>query len=303
MVNKPWEFWFAGDKVTTQPHTNSVMQVTIESGDVAVEQNFFAMVTGDFNRSYIPDDTKSASGSESLTLLQGEGLPVQPFTTIDLPITVESDMQVGAISLALSYTDTKFKIEEIFLQDKPDQPVMFNDKDGQVRIAWNSLNPISLSAGEPLLTIRLQTTNYMVEGEVSNFKLAIDPLNELADENYEVIQNATLKMDGLMLEKDVTVGIEMPDRSSQMLMTAYPNPFREYAKIKYTLPEDGRVNLEVTGVLGNRISILTNQQQAAGEYLTDLDGTNLISGVYQITLRFKNQHGKELIQTIRMVKH
>jgi hypothetical protein len=202
----------------------------------------------------------------------------------------------------LSYPDDKLQVEGVFLQDKPDQPVMFNAKDGVVRIGWNSMTPISMGIGEALLTVRLKATTHMVEGEVSHFELAIDPLNELANADFEVIQNATLSMDGLKLAKDATTGIEMPDRSSQMLLTAYPNPFREYAKIKYTLPEDGTVNIEVTGVLGNRVRMLTNQQQAAGEYLMNLDGDNIVPGVYQITLRFKNQYGRELMQTIRMVK-
>jgi hypothetical protein len=42
-------------------------------------------------------------------------------------------------------------------------------------------------------------------------------------------------------------------------LTAYPNPFREYAKIKYTLPEDGTVNIEVTGILGNRVQNSTDE--------------------------------------------
>jgi hypothetical protein len=304
MIDKPWEFWFAGDPVNTQPYLNSPMTVTINATDVAVVKNFFAMVSGDFNRSYVPNDNiKSASGSESLTLLKGKDVEVSPFTTIDLPITAVTDMQVGAISLALNYSDSKFEIEGVYLQDKPDQPVMYNDKDGQLRIAWNSLNPISLSAGETMLTVRLKATTNMSDGEVGNFKLAIDPLNELADETYEVIQNAVLKIDGLKLENSVTTGIDIPQGISEMLMSCYPNPFNEMATIKYTLPEDGRVNIEVTSMLGSRVRLLSDQQQTAGEYIMDLDGNNIVSGVYQVTLRFRNQNGKGLIRTVRMIKH
>jgi hypothetical protein len=299
---KPWEFWKAGEMVTINPQTENVMRVEIVAGSSNVTQDFFGLVSGDFNRSFNPTTLSSASASETLTLLQGEDVPVLPFTTIDVPITAVNAMEVGAISLILSYPDDKLQVEGVFLQDKPDQPVMFNAKDGVVRIGWNSMTPISMGIGEALLTVRLKATTHMVEGEVSHFELAIDPLNELANADFEVIQNATLSMDGLKLAKDATTGIEMPDRSSQMLLTAYPNPFREYAKIKYTLPEDGTVNIEVTGVLGNRVRMLTNQQQAAGEYLMNLDGDNIVPGVYQITLRFKNQYGRELMQTIRMVK-
>jgi hypothetical protein len=300
-----WEFWEAGTKVSDIEVESKALEIDIPAPTVSVNsvtRNFLALVSGDFNRNFVPNILLSASASETLTLLQGEDVPVQPFTTVDIPITAGTSMQVSAISLILSYPEDKLQVEGVFLQNNPDLPVLFNATHGELRIGWNSINPISLGTGETMLTVRLKATTHMVEGEVSHFKLAINSDNELADGRYEVIQNATLKMDGLKLEKSVTTGIEMPDRTSQMLLTAYPNPFREYAKIKYTLPEDGSVKIEVTGVLGNRVRELTNQQQAAGEYLMNLEGDNIVPGVYQITLRFKNQYGKEFTQTIRMIK-
>jgi hypothetical protein len=311
-----WEFWHASVIINTQqddPLINNVLQVTIPTGVGTAEQNFLAMVSGDFNRSFTPSAanlsvgnslSKSAilTGSKTLMLNQGENIEVLPSTTVDLPLKAETAMQVGAISLILNYPVEKLEVENVFLRNNPEQPVMFAIVDDELRIGWNSMESISLAAGETMLTVRLKTTSIVANDEVCQFKLSADPLNELADGGFEVIQNASLKVDGLKLAKNVTTGIEMPVRSSQMLLTAYPNPFREYAKIKYTLPEDGTVNIEVTGILGNRVRVLTNQQQIAGEYLMNLEGDNIVPGVYQITLRFKNQYGKELTQTIRMVK-
>jgi hypothetical protein len=153
-----------------------------------------------------------------------------------------------------------------------------------------------------MLTVRLKATTNMYEGDVSRFELAINTLSELADKRYEVIQNAILKMDGLKLEKNVTDVITIPYGSVEMKLTSYPNPFREDAIIKYTLPQAGHVSLEVISIVGSRVKLLSDQQQDAGEYLMNLDGNNLVPGVYQVTLRFKNQYGKELTKTIRMVK-
>jgi hypothetical protein len=303
-----WEFWHASVIINTQqddPLINNVLQVTIPAGVGTSTQNFLAMVSGDFNKSFTPpanNKSGSLTGSSTLTLNQGDNIEVLPATTVDLPLKAETAMQVGAISLILDYPVEKLEVENVFLRNNPEQPVMFAIVNDELRIGWNSMEPISLAAVETMLTVRLKTISIVADDEVCRFKLSADPLNELADEDFEVIQNASLIVDGLKLAKNVTTGIEIPDLSSQMLLTAYPNPFREYAKIKYTLPEDGTVNIEVTGILGNRVRVLTNQQQIAGEYLMNLDGDNIVPGVYQITLRFKNQYGKELTQTIRMVK-
>jgi hypothetical protein len=309
--NKPWEFWREGVTVNTLSISAEVMQVVISSGSTGVTQNFLGMVSGDFNQSYevIPVSsslTKAGSkpaktSSKSLTLIEGKQEIVVPGTLIDLPIRVVDAMQVGAISLILNYPADQLKIEGVFLQNKPELPLEYNIVDDRILIGWNSINPITLAAGETMLTIRLRMTGSN-KGKASYFKLAANPLNELADGSCAVINNATLIMDGLKTGKGVEVETEIPESISELLMNCYPNPFGERATIRYKLPEDGRVYLEVTGILGNRVTLMSNQQQLAGEYLMDLDGAKMVSGVYQVTLRFTNQFGKEWVQTVRMIK-
>ena len=100
----------------------------------------------------------------------------------------------------------------------------------------------------------------------------------------------------------VATGMEIHGFAVEMTLTCYPNPFSEMATIKYLLPENGRVNMEVTGILGNRIKLLSNQFQTVGEYVLDLDGGMLTAGIYQITLRLTNLNGGEWTKTIRMIK-
>jgi hypothetical protein len=305
--DKNWEFWKVNDElVTTQPQGSSIPQIVI-NGNESITQNFLGMVSGEFKHRYVPTGDQinklaSISDTGNLTLQQGTNVPVTSNATIDLPVKAVSSMQVGAISLILDYPVDKLQVESVFLQNNPDQPVMFNTINGVLRIGWNSLSPISLAKGEPMLTVRLKTAPGLAEGEVCRFELSRNPLNELADGAFDVIQNAALLINGMELKKDVTAGIDIADRPSVILMSCYPNPFSENATIKYTLPETGHVNIEVTSILGNRIRLLSDQQQTAGKYMIDLDGNNIVPGVYQVTLRFKNQFGKEYSQTIRMIK-
>lgn len=101
----------------------------------------------------------------------------------------------------------------------------------------------------------------------------------------------------------VATGVEIYGHVAELTLTSFPNPFTEKATIQYWLPENGNVNIEVTGILGNRIKMLSNQFQSEGEYLLDLEGEKLASGIYQITLRFTDIKGDEWTKTVRMIKH
>ena len=60
----------------------------------------------------------------------------------------------------------------------------------------------------------------------------------------------------------------------------YPNPFNPTTIIKYDLPKDGLVRLEVFDILGRRITTLVNEQRTAGSYEQIFDASTLASGVY-----------------------
>lgn len=65
-----------------------------------------------------------------------------------------------------------------------------------------------------------------------------------------------------------------------------PNPSNSTnIKIIYSVPFQSETQLELYDVLGNRISIVNDQQHDAGEKEIVLDGYNLNSGVYFIVLR------------------
>jgi hypothetical protein len=65
----------------------------------------------------------------------------------------------------------------------------------------------------------------------------------------------------------------------------YPNPFNPTTTIQYTLPYPSNVNLTIYNILGQRIRVLVNESQYAGDMKVVWDGTNsagvrVASGVY-----------------------
>jgi hypothetical protein len=305
--DKSWEFWKTGNAVSVQPQTDNVLKVEILPGSTHVVQDFYGLVSGDFDRSNVPAVSSmgafaiknSQPEESSVTLQMGNELNVNPGEVLELPVRATSSMQVGAISLILDYPAEQLQIEEVFLKDNPALPAGYNIMNGMLIIGWNSLNPLSVEAGEPLVTIRVRLTGNESDAPVY-FSLTSDPLNELADENMIAIDHASLIMDGCIIKGSIT-GTDVNEKAS-MLMTISPNPFSDRMTIRYILPSDGYVQLDVTGVSGNRMSILSSQQQIAGEHLLEFDGAGLVTGVYHVTLRFTDPYGQKLTTVVRMVK-
>jgi photosystem II stability/assembly factor-like uncharacterized protein len=60
----------------------------------------------------------------------------------------------------------------------------------------------------------------------------------------------------------------------------YPNPFNPATVIEFTIPRDGLTNLIVYNLLGERVSVLLNQNLKAGYYKIDFDAVELAAGLY-----------------------
>jgi len=80
------------------------------------------------------------------------------------------------------------------------------------------------------------------------------------------------------------------------LLPNYPNPFNPITEIKYALPWDCWVRLEVYNVLGQRVASLVDGQQKAGYKTAKWDAGSLSSGIY-----FCRLQAGEFVQTRKMV--
>ena len=80
----------------------------------------------------------------------------------------------------------------------------------------------------------------------------------------------------------------------------YPNPFNPVTTIKYGLPEDSRVTLEVFNVLGQVIAKLADEVQSAGFKSVVWNGADAASGIYFYKLGA--QSVSELNRSFRLVR-
>ncbi|MBZ0183633.1 MAG: T9SS type A sorting domain-containing protein [Melioribacteraceae bacterium] len=68
------------------------------------------------------------------------------------------------------------------------------------------------------------------------------------------------------------------------LLQNYPNPFNPTTTIKYSLPVDSKVLMEVYNILGEKVMTLINQEVKAGYNEVIFNANNLSSGIYTYTI-------------------
>ena len=65
----------------------------------------------------------------------------------------------------------------------------------------------------------------------------------------------------------------------------YPNPFNPSTTITYAIPDQTDVRLEVYNINGQRVAVLVDEVQQAGEHRVPFDASGLASGVYLYRLQ------------------
>ena len=85
----------------------------------------------------------------------------------------------------------------------------------------------------------------------------------------------------------VTPLASVPEDNAPVLFSLeqnYPNPFNPSTVIRYGLPQQSEVRVEVFNTLGQRVTVLVDQRQEAGLHETVFNGTGLSSGTYIYTI-------------------
>ncbi len=79
----------------------------------------------------------------------------------------------------------------------------------------------------------------------------------------------------------------------------YPNPFNPSTSFTYQIPVEGHVTLSIYNVLGQRVAVLVNEVQNAGEYQVTFDAAPFASGTYLYRLE---SGGQTMTRTMMLIK-
>jgi hypothetical protein len=228
--------------------------------------NIYYESVGDVNASYIPPG--SGLKAKSAMTLSYEGIAgTQVGEEMTIPVSVDRDVEAGAITLSFNYRND---LIEVLGTNYSDDDMFINQEDGILNIAWFSTEPVTLKENATVAQIRVRVLAEIPEGTEL---FTLNAITELADANANPISNVNLKTIGVTTNKGAIV-------STDLSTSNYPNPFDQSTTISYTLPENGKVKVDVYNSVGMLVTTLVDAYQESGVQNAVFTGSNVKPGVY-----------------------
>jgi len=224
---------------------------------------------GDIDGSYLPPFVKTSNG---VKWTSNNAISANISREFYVPLKVERDMEIGAISLVLSYPQQDLEVIDVKLENgESHNSLIYSTYQGKLRIAWFDLDPIELIAGEVFMELRCRLNN-TGEGDIS---FSVVDYSEFADAEANVIHDVVIDI------PKITPGSERQDDFS--FSPVYPNPATNNINIEFYLPEDAEVSIGIFDGMGKLVTE-SNESLSAGHQQTVADVSQLRSGIYYLRI-------------------
>jgi len=301
-----WDMYFINETtgwisrtVTNDGRDFATIYSTIDGGEhwEAVFQEVVNNSYLGYKKIHILDSNNGwAVGDEGLMAKLSNGLWDSKASLTDLPLNTIffSDSLTGWISAGYDplnqrlYSTTNggaawdslinfnYKIEDIFFQDENRGWIAGSDTD------WKGVILLTENGGE-------------------NWQILIDSLTApITSLHFKEGQAWAAGERGLILHSyDGISWIEKPSNfpNSIQLFQNYPNPFNPSTTIEYQLIKPEKVNISIYNLLGQKVAVLVNKKQTAGNYKVEWDASSFASGVY--LYRFKTD--QNYVETRKLI--
>ncbi len=157
-----------------------------------------------------------------------------------------------------------------------------NVSGNSVNLIWNTATELNNSGFE----IQRKSANSQFEqvGYVAGFGTTTEPRAYSFTDSKITVGNYTYRLkqvdyDGSYeYSNEINVDVNGPEQYS--LDQNYPNPFNPSTLIKYSVAQDGFVNVSIFNLLGEKVATLVNSNMKAGSYELNFNASQLSSGVY-----------------------
>ncbi|MEI7982791.1 MAG: T9SS type A sorting domain-containing protein, partial [Bacteroidota bacterium] len=247
-------------------------EILMTGSDQVVD--FYGLCVGDVNGSHIPGTgPKSESGVDISTTKQ---MTAKAGQEIFIPISIDSEFDLGALSLELEFPKNLVEIMEVnCVQGTP----VYQVKENRINIVWAELTPIKVFPDEPVLFIKVKTSLSFQEGEIIQFVNASE-LTELSDIIAEPMRGITLHIPSICYSRS--------SEESEMLI--FPNPARQFATLIFKVPEDGKITVSLCDNAGHQIFADHDLNVTEGLKNLNLNVAAYARGNYVLNLVFKGNN-------------
>lgn len=194
-------------------------------------------------------------------------------------LRINNDQPLGGLALALKFADegsdvviTSFDFKDTRVENVELKDVIIDNEKKTVLVYAIPLQNTILPGEGPIVKL-----TFSGKGNIK-----FEPTTVAKQEGISLVSTDAKE---LSFDTDFTVpGISgMP--TSFSVSQNYPNPFNASTVIRYSLPENARVKIEIFNILGQRVKTLLDEVQTAGYKSIEWNGTDagaqtVASGVY-----------------------
>ncbi|MBK9290382.1 MAG: hypothetical protein IPM52_01915 [Bacteroidetes bacterium] len=230
--------------------------------------NIYLTAAGDLNSSYLPGVPMKTTA----TLAYDQVIQAAVGEEVNLPLYVDRDVVLGAVTLGLRYNTAMLDVEEVVGFE-----ISSIDKEGgTIKVAWYEVMGRTFSADQPLLSLRARLRQQVGAG-LRYMELL--PVTEFASPEASILNDVHLR----------TLAIQSTDDTPEAGIAHYvmPNPFSDRARVSFTLPEAGRVSLVIYNQYGQMVYRLVDADLMPGQHSYELSRGDLgNSGTYYYQLQY-----------------
>jgi hypothetical protein len=185
-------------------------------------------------------------------------------------------------------------------------------KDGDEIGVWMSSGQLVGSGvvikGRAIITVwgNNMATPDMVDGAVEDEELSLTYWSNEKDEEQEIIiknilnvldPNRPVERLNFTVNGLYVISIRLPDQEGHEMVPQryslgqnFPNPFNPSTQIQFSIPNEEHVRITVYSLIGQKVSLLLDEQRSPGIYTVDFNASNLPSGLYFYRLDAGSYH-------------
>lgn len=209
---------------------------------------------------------------------------VRSYMAFDFPVILKRGHDISAISLGLYFDSTFLDITGVVLGDSV-PGLYYKAEDSLLLIAWSSVAPLRLQDGDTLITIKMNSLDLSALVETLRFR--VRETSEFADDSAMTISDVILQMP----EIDY-MAPHPPDSIGENSVMIYPNPFRDYALIDFTLEMESQVKISIQNPAGSEICTLIDDIYTEGNHQVRIYSSTLGKGIYLVKFEIANSEIK-----------
>lgn len=150
-------------------------------------QNLQGICYGDCNGSYV----FAAKSPASITQITGGTTNVREGASMMVPVKVNKNISLGAISLIIDYPENELSIEDVITTTGKGN-LVYKAEAGELKIAWFSLDAMNLNPGDIMLWVKVKPNKGLAIGK--EMRLNINGRSVLGDIEAKTIKDVTLSV-------------------------------------------------------------------------------------------------------------